>query len=250
MNIDNRLFDHFRGKAAETKVEILSLGLGYTAVTTADGGIGISYTYFDEKKSCMLHKNYRNYEGLPAIELLALLKSDEPIKRSMALALVNALNHGYANSLPEEETNNELFDLLKVGGGTRVAMVGYFGPLVDMLKERNAPVKIIDNSRGIGAKEDFYLDLREWAEVLILTSTSILNGTTEEILAAAAPGVRTVLMGPSTPLVPDVFRGLPIRYLAGTVPVMKEEVLRAVRHGTGTPVIQKFGRKVLCPCGD
>jgi hypothetical protein len=31
--------------------------------------------------------------------------------------------------------------------------------------------------------------------------------------------------------------------LAGTVPVDKENVLKAIRHGMGTPVLQKFSRK-------
>jgi uncharacterized protein (DUF4213/DUF364 family) len=247
MEIDRKLYSHFAPGARETEVETLSVGLGYTAVTTKSGGIGISYTSLGDRKSCSVHKNYKNYEGLPATELLAQIESADPLMRSMALALINALNHEAALALPAEKNNDELFDLLDVGAGTRVAMVGYFSPLLGIFENRKAELRIIDNSRGIGSKDDFYRDLGEWAEVLVLTSTSILNSTMEEILAATAAGVRTVLLGPSTPLVPCVFSGMPVAFLAGTVPLEKEEVLRAVRHGTGTPVIQKYGRKVLCP---
>jgi hypothetical protein len=31
--------------------------------------------------------------------------------------------------------------------------------------------------------------------------------------------------------------------LAGTVPLEKENVLKAVRHGAGTPVLHRFSRK-------
>jgi hypothetical protein len=38
-------------------------------------------------------------------------------------------------------------------------------------------------------------------------------------------------------------RSLPtpaVQILAGTVPINKEKVLKAIRHGMGTPVLQKF----------
>ena len=79
--------------------------------------------------------------------------------------------------------------------------------------------------------------------MLILTSTSILNNTTEEILQNAHQKVKTVMLGPSTPMVAEAFQHLPVHMLAGTIPVDKEKVLKAIRHGMGTPVLQKFSRK-------
>ena len=81
--------------------------------------------------------------------------------------------------------------------------------------------------------------------MLILTSTTILNNTTEDILRHANPAIKTVLLGPSTPIVKEPFAHLPIHLLAGTVPVDRDQTFKAIRHGTGTPVIQKFGRKVV-----
>jgi uncharacterized protein (DUF4213/DUF364 family) len=51
------------------------------------------------------------------------------------------------------------------------------------------------------------------------------------------------MLGPSTPMVAEAFRHLPVHMLAGTVPIDKQNVLKAVRHGMGTPVLQKFSRK-------
>ena len=39
------------------------------------------------------------------------------------------------------------------------------------------------------------------------------------------------------------FDHLPVHMLAGTVPIDKTNVLKAIRHGMGTPVLQKFSRK-------
>ncbi len=83
MKLNERLYDLFADKAKDVTVELVNLGLGYTAVTTSDGGIGISYTYFETKKSCSLNKNYDDYEGKPASGLLEKIRSTDTVQRSM-----------------------------------------------------------------------------------------------------------------------------------------------------------------------
>jgi uncharacterized protein (DUF4213/DUF364 family) len=243
MLLNQRLYDLLKNRARKINIEILCLGLGYTAVTLSDGGIGLSYTHFEDKKSCMLLNQHIDYEGQPALQLLEKIKSDHPVERSMALALVNALNHKEALKYPEDRKNQIMFDRFNIGAGTRVAMVGFIGPLVAVLEQKSARVEVMDASRGMGQKSDFYAKLGGWGDVLILTSTSILNNTTEEILQNVHPKMKTVMLGPSTPMVAAAFEHLPVQMLAGTVPVDKENILKAIRHGMGTPVLQKFSRK-------
>ena len=243
MKLNQRLYDLFKKRAREIDIDILCLGLGYTAVTLSDGGIGLSYTHFEDKQSCMLLNKHIDYEKKPAIRLLEKIKSDHPVERSMALALVNALNYRDALGFPEDRKNRIMFDQFNIGEGTRVAMVGFIGPLVELLKEKKALVEVLDASRGMGRKADFYAKLGSWADVLFLTSTSILNNTTEEILQSIHTEVKTVMLGPSTPMVAAAFTHLPVNMLAGTVPLDRQNVLKAIRHGMGTPVLQKFSRK-------
>ncbi|NLC70840.1 MAG: DUF364 domain-containing protein [Desulfuromonadaceae bacterium] len=245
MKLNQQIFDLFRDRAQGTVVEQLCMGLGYTAVSTSDGGVGIAYTYFDAKTGCMMHEGYENPEGKPAVCLLEKIFSDIPLQRAMALATVNALNFSFASDLPEERDNNCLVEEVGIGKGTHVAMVGLFKPLIRLFESRGAQVEVHDIGKGIGAKEGFYEKLNRWADVVIMTSTTLLNNTTEEILSQVGEKVRTVLVGPGTPMIREAFRGLPVHFLAGMVPVDKGETFRAVRHGTGTPIIQKFGRKVL-----
>ncbi len=243
MEVDDRMYRFFEDKARDVFVEQVSLGLGYTAVTTSDGGIGIAYTYFTNKGSCTFVNRYYDFEGKPALELLEKIKSPHPLEKTMALALVNALNYQHALSLPEDKDNSVLFESLQIGEKTRVAMVGDFAPVARMMREKGALLEVIDIARNIGNKAEFYDRLKSWAQVMILTSTSILNNTTEEIFQHTGSEVKTVLLGPSTPMVGEVFSHLPVHMVAGTVPVDKDRVLKAVRHGVGTRVIQRFSRK-------
>jgi uncharacterized protein (DUF4213/DUF364 family) len=244
MQLILNLHDHFYEKAQKVKVECLSVGLRYTAVVTDDGGMGIAYTDVGNGHCRSLNKDYRDYEGKSASELLAQIKSPVPLYRSMGLALVNALNYNEACGLPEDSTDRVWMDDFGIGRESRVAMVGFFRPLMKLFKDRGALVEVIDDSHGVGDRSDFYRKLDGWAEVLLLTSTSILNNSTEEVLGRLGPGVKVIMIGPSTPMVGRAFSHLPVRILAGTVPVDKEGVLKAVRHGAGTPVIHRFSRKI------
>ncbi len=243
MKLNHKIYDLFVTKAQTVYVEILSLGLGYTAVTTSDGGIGLSYTLYENKTSCIVLNKHINYEGRPAIELLDKITSANSIERSMALATVNALNYDFALTLPEDKDNSVMLDAFEIGEGTKVAMVGFIGPLAHIFEQRKAVLEILDYSRGLGQKDDFYAKLGNWADVLLITSTSVLNNTTEEILENVHQDVKTVMLGPSTPMIAEAFDHLPVHMLAGTVPLDKENILGAIRHGMGTPVLQKFSRK-------
>jgi predicted methyltransferase len=70
MILNAELYRLFIEKAQEVQVDTLCLGLGYTAVATSDGGIGLAYTYFEDKKSCMVLNETIDYEGQPAADLL------------------------------------------------------------------------------------------------------------------------------------------------------------------------------------
>ena len=250
MELNNRLYDLFFEHAQKVSVTLLSLGLGYTAVTTSDGGIGLSYTYFSDKKSCMVLNSRVDYEDRPAELLLEKIRSDIPIERSMALALINALNYQAALELPEDADNAIMFEKFKIGKGRRVAMVGYFGPLVRNFEQKGVSLEVLDISRGLGIKKEFYDKLKNWAQVLLVTSTSILNNSTEEILTNVSEKVKTVMLGPSTPMVVDAFSHLPVAMLAGTVPIDKQKTLKAIRHGMGTPVLHRYSRKVFLTLPD
>ena len=81
------------------------------------------------------------------MELLEKIKSTHPLERTMALALVNALNYEYALSLPEDKENRALFESFGIGEKTRVAMVGYFAPIAGMLGKMGALLEVIDISK-------------------------------------------------------------------------------------------------------
>jgi len=243
MEINQRLYDLFSQKAEKVRVEYLAVGLGYTGVVTSDGGIGMAYTYFKSKESCTFVHDYFDYENTDAIHLLDQIKSRNAIKRGMALALINALNYETALKSPEAVGNTPMFEKLGISDGTKVAMVGYIGPLAQALRKRNAALEIIDDFRDMGDKNAFFEKLESWAQVVILSASTLMNNTKEKILSHVQPEVKTIMIGPSTPMVADAFVHLPVHFLAGMVPLEKNKVMKAIRFGMGTPGLKIFSRK-------
>lgn len=79
-------------------------------------------------------------------------------------------------------------------------------------------------------------ELLAQCSVAIITATTLVNGTIDALLAAAANCRAVVMLGPSTPLVPDVFMDAPRRVslLAGVVVTDANELLRVVARDGGT----------------
>jgi uncharacterized protein (DUF4213/DUF364 family) len=225
-------------------VDQVFIGLGYTAVTTSAGDIGIAATGVAMDACCAGRRDMVDHEGEAAIDLLQQLKATDPMARTLALALVNALNHRQVQDLPEDADNRLLYERFGILSGARVAMVGYFPPLVQMLEDHGVPLTVIDDAKGVGDKAAFYRRLGNWADVLLITATSIINNSTETILSHAAPSVKSVLLGPTTPMVPAAVEHLPIHMLAGTAITHPDRVLKVVRHGGGARSLKTFTRKI------
>ena len=250
MELMRRLYDESLELAEAATVTSLTVGLGYTAVATSADDLGLSYTWIEGRERRSYANGYRDVEGQCAVVLLERLLSDDPFQRSVGLATVNALHRRRAHEYDDDDGSplSRSLQLMGIGPGTHVAMVGYFPPLARSLPELGAELEVIDTSLGLGDPVEFRARLGSWADVLVMTATTILNGSTEELLAAMAPHVRAILMGPSTPLVPRAFAHLPVTALAGIVPFDAAGVEKAVRHGAATPGMKSFVRKVYCVC--
>ncbi|MFW5782555.1 MAG: Rossmann-like domain-containing protein [Candidatus Muiribacteriaceae bacterium] len=242
MKLNSILYDLFREKAGQTTISYLGIGLGYTYCETEDGGKGLSYTWIDGKKSCsMLGKGI--LEGKNALEVLQLIHADKPLLRTVALALINALNYKYANTLPEDKKGDGVVEKLKLESGMTLNMVGYFGPLVTMFEKMGITVNYLDNGKNMGLEDEFFTSLKEKADVLYLTSTSLLNSSTEDILARCPDSIKKIMIGPSTPMVREIIDEFGFDALAGTVSVNPDGIKKAVRNAQGTPVIQRSCKK-------
>ncbi len=215
MTVAQKLRDLASERCGDIRVHDVRIGLGYTAVQLEDGRTGVSYTLGRNSFSgCSAFKGNDRLTARLASELLQFLGSPNPIDSSLGLATANAL----VNVKPTGAVPGDILQQLDILPTDHVGMIGYFRPLVAHLESRVASLEIFEEN------EERSANLRPAAEeieklpdcqVAIITSTTIINNTIDDLLSAARACREVCLVGPSTPLVPDAFHGTPVTCLSG-----------------------------------
>jgi hypothetical protein len=131
-------------------------------------------------------------------------------------------------------------------------MVGCFEPLIAPLQTRVATLTVFERSGGwtVGVQPaDQALDLLPTCSVALITSTALITDSLDALLEAAAGCREVALLGPSTPLLPEVFAETPVTWLSGIRIESPAKVLRVVSEGGGTrnfsPYVQKVNLRIL-----
>lgn len=220
------------------------IGLRYTAVSLDNGQVGVAFTFHkDLVGGCRTLGGMSPLAGREASELLTLFDSSGKVEMAIALATSNALFNTTRGGLIE----GDVLQHLRVRPGDRVGMVGYFRPMVPVLRKKVSSLKIfeqIDWPEGdILPESEAYKHLPN-CQVAVVTSTSIVNHTVDRILDAAGSCREVVLLGASTPLLSDAFQETPVTLLSGVVITQPEEIKRVVSEGGGMRFFGNFIRKV------
>lgn len=245
INFDERLIDIFSEISKENYVKTINIGLGYTAVELKNGNCGVCCTLLNSHDSCTVYKISEDFEDQCCFDvLLSLRKYNDLISRAIVIAMVNALSQAQidCNFL---EDKNTLFEDLDLDVGKKVAMIGYFKPIVNSFNKKGVEVVAYDIGKEVGDENSFYTFVNEEASALIITATSFINNTFSDIIDKIKSFKGPVsLLGPSTIMNEKLYDNTPITILGGTYVSDTKGVLKSIRMGKGTPSIHKNSIKV------
>ncbi len=169
----------------------------YALVVLDDGSVGLAYVDWDWVKP------FRPYREPPddAEEAVAMALSYDPVDAAIGVATINAL-------APRDNLSDaDPLDLLTPREGARVGLVGYIRGYVRRLKDR---VKLYvfefkpyeDDFVYPWYAED---QLLPEMDLVIATGVTVVNKTIERIVQLTRGEL--VVVGPSTPLWPEVLGG-------------------------------------------
>jgi uncharacterized protein (DUF4213/DUF364 family) len=224
--IAGRLHLYLVEQSRRFAVEDVRIGASYVAVVLTGGRIGVA-ARLKEFAGTQIEIPRSEICGKRAEALLEDLVSGKgAIERALALAAANALIHP---DIPGRE--EDTIGLLKLRPGERVAMVGLFRPIVPRIRSTGVLLSVIE--RDTSEKER--RESLEACDVAIVTATTLLNGTLERVLSGLGRPRHVALIGPSTPLCEEIFRGTPVTHLGGSAIVDAAGLLRVVSEGGGTP---------------
>ncbi len=181
------------------------------------------------------------FAGLPASELAACLRSENPVRASVGLAAVNALLPRHPQTWidlnAEEVIRNR-------GAGKKVVLVGHF-PFVPRLRQQLDNFVVLEQSPLPGdLPASRAAQVLPEANLVAITGMSLHNGTLENLLSLCSPEAEVLVLGPSTPLSPVLFRR-GVDLIAGAIVEQIEPVLRTIRQGGNFRQVHRAGVRLV-----
>jgi uncharacterized protein (DUF4213/DUF364 family) len=175
------------------------------------------------------------------MELAELIHSPSLLERSVGMATINALMAVDESAMVVLNASEAI---AQRGMGKNVAVIGHF-PFIERLRKRVNEVWVLEQRPGPDDRpaEDAP-HLIPKADVVAITSTSLINGTLDGLLSLCRPDAYVLLLGPSTPLTPLVY-DYGIDVLSGTLVDDMEIVLRRVSEGATFRQIHRQGVRLV-----
>lgn len=238
--IQQKIIDYMKPVSEGLVVTDVRIGLGYTSVRLDNGNIGIAWTAQAHSGSCTHESKAGTLAGRPARKLLEMLGNlINPLSRSIGLATANALAAG----LPHPQTTKiDVLELVNIQASDHVAMVGFFGPLLPTLRQTGCRLEIQEletDMPGTISPEEGRASLAA-CSVAIITATSIVTGTIDELLSGLGNPRAVIILGPSAFMRPEVFAGTPVTHIAGVSIRNADAVQQIVSEGGGTMILKHY----------
>jgi uncharacterized protein len=219
----DRVTDILGGDLADLVVERAVVGLFFTGVKLNAGPAGSCATPRDAAPGdicCPISAHrvaFRRLAGRPAAELMRDALSANGLARAVGIATLNALAdlcwRRRPNSDVEFLANADAFEASQCHAGEQVVLVGAFIPFLKELKRRGLSYRVLERNPAMLKAEElpFYRPAEEapevipTADVLLLTGSTLLTDTLEDLLALARPEARVTVVGPTVGMLPDAF---------------------------------------------
>jgi uncharacterized protein (DUF4213/DUF364 family) len=223
MNILDNLINNLN---TDAPIRSILVGVHWTVVCSRH--YGMAATLMDNRPHG--HSQVRDVgclHTMTARELVEYARSDNLLEASIGVATINSLLE-----IDESKAGiiNAVEVLIEYGRGKNVALVGHF-PFVPKLRPAVGQLWVIEqHPAGNDYPAEAATDLVPQADVVAITSSSLINHTLDGLLALCHPDALVMMLGPSTPLSPVLFaHGVSI--LSGSRVVDGPAVIRTVGQG-------------------
>ncbi|NLV66231.1 MAG: DUF364 domain-containing protein [Spirochaetes bacterium] len=178
-----------------------------------------------------------SYTDMSALELARFCLGRRNAALSMCVAAINSLTE----INPDKYDNIEGLQIVKEFGIKKnISVIGHF-PNLNELSGVAKNLWIIEKQPMPGDhSEDAGKKLIPQSDIVVITSTTLINNTLTGILEICKKGSIKMLLGPSTPLSPVLF-DYGIDILAGSIVTDMEPVLKSVGEGVSFMQLKKRG---------
>lgn len=214
-------------------VRDVRVGVFYTGMQLITGHVGVAFTprgLTDTvccPKSASAAPPAGRMAGQEAWSLAKYARSPVALRRAVGVATLNALS---ALALDRHEVPGarvlpgvDALEAAAVKPTDAVAMVGAFVPFIKTLKGHVASLRVIDkhaealkaDEKALWCAPERAAEVLSQADVVIMTGSTLVEGGTDSVLAAARGARRIVMAGPTASPWPPTFFARGVDVLGG-----------------------------------
>lgn len=246
-------------------VERAVIGIFFTGVKLNTGNAGICASPIKEiPEAVCCPSSARSMPHAGRLTNRSVLKylddalSDIPMKKTMGIAVLSALSsYCWEKGLVQGynmKIDMDAMECLDLNDESYPVLIGAIVPVLRILKERKKPFSVIElDPRTLKPDEmPFYISPEETAkvvpkaDVLVITGTTLINGTLEKILNLARPDTQVIVLGPTASLIPHAFFKRGINILGGDIITNPDKMLDTLAEGgSGYHLYGKSAEKVV-----
>lgn len=197
------------------------LGLSLIGIELDDRSVGLAYMLRENLPSgCSVFGFAQNLIGHSAIDIARLAaEGTDDAQRGVGMATLNAAI--CSQTLPDEDPNHQYFGI-DITAADTVGMIGYIPPVAERIAK--TAKKLIAFDEGImrqGGRDGIYAtaqqaELLPTCDVVVMTGTVMINHSVDVLLSYCTQAREVVMVGSSTPMLPEAFRGSGVTVLAGS----------------------------------
>jgi uncharacterized protein len=180
-------------------------------------------------------------DNMSSRQLALLAQSDTALLRSIGFATINALISHHPEMWEDLNAEQVLADQ---GKDKVVALIGSF-PFISRLRSEVGELIVLEQNPGNDElPASSAPNILPQADVVAITGMTLINQTLDGLLQHCRPDSKVMILGPTTPLSPLLFKKN-IHMLSGAVVEKIEPVLQAVCQGANFRQVHHAGVRLV-----
>lgn len=234
----------------EIKVERAVIGIFFSGVVLNTGSSGICATPIKEIPEAVCCPT--SAKAMPiagsltkrsVIRYLDDVFSPVPMKRALGISVLSALSNycwekGLLNDY-DRIIDMDAIDSIDIEDYENPVLIGAIVPFLRLLKLNNKNYSVIELDKRT-LKEDelkFYVppektdEVVPKADLIVITATTLINGTLDHILEITNPEAKVIVLGPTASLIPQAFFKRGVDILGGDVITDPNKMLDTLAEG-------------------
>jgi len=236
----------------DLRIADIRIGLGYTGVQLNDGNAGVCHTPSGKLVCCQKIERAGTISGSAALEIAELANSWKMYEAMIGIATINALSQIILRREGERylfAENCDIIDQIRIDKEDTVALVGYIRPFVSRIKSAAKNLYILERDLPIveeeGVPDTACEEIIPKADVVIVTGTSIINGTIDRILELSENAREVAIAGPTASMIPDPLFSRGATITGGIKIINVQRLLQIISEGGGVPHFKNACKQII-----